>query len=372
MVKLTYSRHLPAVLVFCAFVAGLALLGLLRPPGETSLLERRKLAQFPEMSASRVLAGQFTQDYGVFLQDQAAFRDELRFVKSLVERRLLLKPENNGVYVVGDNIYDKFYGIRQDLIDRAARVVDEIVDSIDSDDVYVSVIPSKAQMLDRGRYLLSDQNVIADTLAGNVDAAYVDLMGLAVPGNEHLYYVTDPHWTTEGAIRAYEILVEAMGHEPVREYDFEVATDSYVGSNYGKAASWSIAKDTIYLAHNKLLDGMSTCRFQTLEVSTCFDSVYLKGKEEELDPYDVFLGGLGPIIVITNENARTDEELVIFKDSYAHVLAPFLAQHFKKVTLFDMRYVRRELILDHFDLDGKTILFLYSASVLNTDPQILN
>ena len=33
---------------------------------------------------------------------------------------------------------------------------------------------------------------------------------------------------------------------------------------------------------------------------------------------------------------------------------------------------RRELILDRFDLDGKTVLFLYSTTILNTDPRILN
>jgi len=372
MFKPILNRHLPAVLVFCGFLSALALPGLLRPPNELSLLERRDLAQFPDVTADSIFDGQFSEDYGVFLQDQAAFRDELRFAKSLVERRLLLRPENNGVYVVEGNIYDKFYGIRHELIERAARVIGEIADSIDSDDVYAAVIPSKAQMLDRSRYLLSDQEIIAETLAASAGTTYVDLMGLAVPGNEHLYYITDPHWTTGGAIRAYELLARTMGHEPVEDYSFELATDSYVGSNYGKAASWSIAKDSIYLAHNGSLDSMSMCRYQTLEERECFDSVYLRGKEDELDPYDVFLGGLGPIIEITNEDAGADEELVVFKDSYAHVLAPFLAQHFKKVTLFDMRYVRRELILDHFDLDGKTILFLYSSSVLNTDPQILN
>ena len=372
MGKLMKNKHMPAVLVFIAFVFGLTLLGLFKETDEISVLERRDLAQSPDVSFDRVFDGQFTQDYMVYLQDQTVFRDEFRFIKSLVERKLLLKPENNGVYVVGDNIYDKFYGIQDRLIDRAAKLMDEIATSIDSDHVYLSVIPSKAQMLDKTRYLLSDQNLIADTLEHNVDAIYVDLMGLATPGNEHLYYVTDPHWTTQGAIRAYEILAQAMGYEPVQSYDFEVATDSYVGSNYGKAASWAIVKDTIYLAHNELLDSMSTCRFETLEISTCFDSVYLREKEKELDPYDVFLGGLGPIIVITNEQAQSDEELIIFKDSYAHVLAPFLAQHFKQVTLFDLRYVRRELILENFELDGKKVLFLYSTSVLNTDPQILN
>jgi hypothetical protein len=168
------------------------------------------------------------------------------------------------------------------------------------------------------------------------------------------------------------MLAEAMGFEPVREYDFEVATDSYVGSDYGKAASWQIDKDTIYLARNDLLDGMVTCRFETLEVSSCFDSVYLTDADEELDPYDVFLGGLGPIVVITNERVQSGEQLFLFKDSYAHALAPFLAQHFARVTLFDMRFVRRQLILDNFDFERSKVLFLYSTSVLNTDAQILN
>lgn len=44
------------------------------------------------------------------------------------------------------------------------------------------------------------------------------------------------------------------------------------------------------------------------------------------------------------------------------------AQHFARVILFDMRFVRRQLILDSFDLDGNKVLFLYNTSVLNTDP----
>jgi hypothetical protein len=54
------------------------------------------------------------------------------------------------------------------------------------------------------------------------------------------------------------------------------------------------------------------------------------------------------------------------------VLAPFLAQHFRRTTLFDLRYVRKEWIFDNYDLDGKTVLFLYSTTILNTDPRILN
>ena len=364
--------NLITVIVFVLFVSGLAILDLWQGTTEISVSERRKLARFPEFSLERVLDGDFTQDFGVFLQDQVVFRDDFRAIKSAVERRVFAKAENNGVYVVDNNIYDKFYGVNQQYIDRAAVLMNGVIGSIDADRVFLSVIPSKAQMLDRSKYLLSDQRVIADYLEAHVDAAYVDIMGLAAKGNEDMYYVTDHHWTTQGAIQAYEILIGAMGYEPIRDYDYEVVTDSYVGSNYGKAASKSIRKDTIHLTHNEFLDNMSVCRYETLDSVSCSDSVYFRDEVDGLDPYDVFIGGAAPITVIENLRAQSDEELVLFKDSYSHVLAPFLAQHFRKVTLFDLRYMRKELVFENFDLDGKPVLFLYSTTILNTDPKILN
>jgi hypothetical protein len=364
--------NLVTAAVFVLFVFGLALWGLFRQPTVVSMSERRVLAQFPEISTERLFDGIFAEEYVTFLQDQAVLRDDFRALKSFVERKVLMKLENNGVYVVGGNIYDKFYGVNQSYIERAAISINNIIASIDSDRIYLSVIPSKAQMLDRDKYLLSDQSVISDYLARNVDAAYIDLMGLAERGNEGLYYVTDHHWTTEGAIRAYDILAVAMGYDPITEYELEMATDSYAGSNYGKAAAKSIQQDSIYLAHNELLDSMVVWRYETLDSFKRFDSIYFREEIDGLDPYDVFIGGLGPITIIENPLAAGAGELVVFKDSYSHVLAPFLAQHFEKVTLFDLRYVRKEWIFGNFDLSGKTVLFIYSTTILNTDPQIVD
>jgi len=358
--------------IFIIIICGLTVPGLFKEPAEISVSERRKLAQSPKISVAKVLDGSFAEDYRDYLQDQAVMREDFRAIKSFVERKMLLKKENNEVYIVDNNLYDKFYGINQRYIERAATLIDSIIDSINSDKIYLSIIPSKAQMLDRSKYLLSDQNLIADYLEKHVNAEYVDLMGLATKGNENLFYATDHHWTTEGAIQAYKILATAMGYEPITNYTFELVTDSYVGSYYGKAASKSIEKDKMYLAHNEYLDSMTVRRYETLENYKDFDSIYFRDKIDSLDPYDVFIGGLGPITVIENDRAQSNEELIMFKDSYSHSLAPFLAQHFKKVTLFDLRYVRKELIFKNFDLTGKTVLFIYSTTILNTDPQILN
>jgi hypothetical protein len=226
--------------------------------------------------------------------------------------------------------------------------------------------------LDRDRYLLSDQSEIAGYLKARVSAAYIDLMDLATVDGTERYYRTDHHWTTQGAIQAYKTLVTAMGYEPVEDYQFEQITDSYAGSNYGKAAVRSIEKDRIHLAHNPHLDRLTVCRYESADAFECYNSVYFRDKASGLDPYDVFLGGAGPIIVIENDRVPNSEELVVFKDSYAHALAPFLAQHFSRVTLVDLRYARKKYILDHLDLNDKTVLFLYSTTILNTDPQILN
>jgi len=358
--------------IFLLVIFGLTISGLFKKSEEISISERRKLAQTPVISARAVFNGDFVEDYRDFLQDQAVLREDFRAIKSFVERKILLKKENNGVYVVDDNLYDKFYGINQRYIDRAATLLEQIVNSINSERIYLSIIPSKAQMLDRSQYLLSDQNIISDYLKRNVDAEYIDLMGFATKGNEDLYYVTDHHWTTEGAIRAYEILISTMGYEPITDYTFELATDSYVGSNYGKATVKSIGKDRIYFAHNDYLDNMTVRRYETLDDYKDYDSIYFRDKIESLDPYDAFIGGLGPITVIENSQVQNDEELIMFKDSYSHSLAPFLAQHFKKVILFDLRYIRKELVFENYDLNRKTVLFIYSTTILNTDPQIIN
>jgi len=375
MEKLRRAKpHMAGILAFVIFIYGLTALDLATGPTQISLAERRKLAQRPELSLASAADGTFSKEYSTYLQDQIVGRDHFRSIKSFISRQILRNPENNGVYVVGDSIYDVFYGINQGYIDRAVTLISAILDSIsfECDGAYVGVIPSKAQGLEGKRYLLSDQRAIADALRGVTKASHIDLMPLSEDDTDELYYRTDHHWTTQGTIRAYELVGRGMGYVPIQGYSLELGTDSYYGNLYGRAAMTSIPPDSVYLAHNEMLDNMSVCRYKTLDDIECQDSIYYREELDGLDPYDVFIGGAAPITVIENPLAPAGTELVIFKDSYSHALAPFLAQHFPTTMLIDLRYVRKELIFEVFDLDGKIILFLFSTTILNTDPRILN
>jgi hypothetical protein len=372
MTRFTKYSHLPALLVFVVFIFGMAIVGIVGEDAASSEYERRDLAQFPRISAERIFDGDFTEDYVVYLQDQAPLRDEFRFMKSYVSRNLMLNAENNGVFVVDGTIYDRFGVINESRIERAAGLVEEIAGDIGSDRTYVAILPTKGQVLVDSKYLVADQMEIVRKFEDIEGVIAIDLSRLAQFADKGTYYRTDPHWTIDGVVWSYVEIYEALGLDVAADHQHELFTDSYRGSEYGKAAAGSIEADSIYLPRNEMIDGLTACRYTSVEDKVCVDSVYYRGEESDQGAYDVFLGGLGPIIEIFNPAAKSDAELVIFKDSYAHAIAPLLAQHYSKVTLFDLRYMRRSVVPENFDLDDSTVLFLYSTSVLNTDVQIVN
>ena len=93
-------------------------------------------------------------------------------------------------------------------------------------------------------------------------------------------------------------------------------------------------------------------------------------KEEyfkNVDPYDLFLEGTQkPLFIIENENATTDKELIVYRDSFGSSLVPLLVEGYKKITVVDVRYMATSLI-DSNNLidykDGQDVLFIYSTDV---------
>ena len=100
--------NLITITIFVLVICGLTVPSLFKNPAEISISERRNLAQSPEISVEVILDGSFAEDYREFLQDQAVLREGFRAIKSFVERKILLRKENNEVYIVDNNLYDRF------------------------------------------------------------------------------------------------------------------------------------------------------------------------------------------------------------------------------------------------------------------------
>ena len=89
------------------------------------------------------------------------------------------------------------------------------------------------------------------------------------------------------------------------------------------------------------------------------DSLFSWRKLDQKDKYQVYLDGNHALTEIQTE--REDKErLLVIKDSYAHVMVPYLVPHFSEILMADLRYYRlplSDLIREH-QIDR--ILIVYS------------
>jgi hypothetical protein len=90
------------------------------------------------------------------------------------------------------------------------------------------------------------------------------------------------------------------------------------------------------------------------------------------DPYDLFLRGAQPLIVIDNPGAATDRELYMFRDSFSSSLAPLLCAAYRRVTLIDLRYLDSRILPSLVEFaPGSDALFIYSSQILNNESVLL-
>ena len=91
-----------------------------------------------------------------------------------------------------------------------------------------------------------------------------------------------------------------------------------------------------------------------------------------IDPYDLYLKGPQPLVVLENPNAGQNKTLYLFRDSFGSSLAPLLAASYSKVVLIDLRYLASPAVQQLIAFEpGSEALFLYSSQILNDSSLLL-
>ena len=177
------------------------------------------------------------------------------------------------------------------------------------------------------------------------------------------YYRTDTHWRQEHLVKVAARLCTAMGMTPPQEKDFTPTPleKPFYGVYYGQAAL-PMKPETLNIMSSRTLN---TCQVFNYESKT-YGKVYDMTKLSSKDLYDVFLSGAQPLLTIENRTAKTNRELVIFRDSFGSSLAPLMVQDYKTVTLVDIRYMSPDLLGQYLKFQNQDVLFLYSTLILNS------
>ena len=87
------------------------------------------------------------------------------------------------------------------------------------------------------------------------------------------------------------------------------------------------------------------------------------------DKYATFLDGNHALSVIRSD-CGTGKRLAVIKDSYAHSVIPFLANHYSEIHMLDLRYYNDDIIKYFYQNKLTDVLFLYNSNNFMTDTNL--
>ena len=350
--------------VFVVFIFSVSAACIFIPDQEYSLSERRYLEQMPYLSKDTVLNGEFMNGFELYATDQFPLRDDLRAVKALFSTKVLGKLDNNGLFFVDGHISKIDDAENEDMMNYASELFAKIINDNMTDknvNLYFSIVPDKnAFLAEKNGYPSLDYNGFIERM--RVKTEYMNYIDITPLLSADDYYRTDTHWKQENITDIAEYLATEMGTNVKSDYKVNTLDNPFYGVYAGQYAI-PVKPDTIKYLTNNTIDNCIVTYYDTgmPEVR----EIYNMDKAYSKDPYEMFLSGVAPLITIENPNAKTDKELVMFRDSFGSSLAPLLAEGYSKITVVDVRYMQSSFVGSFVDFENCDVLFIYSTALLN-------
>jgi hypothetical protein len=227
--------------------------------------------------------------------------------------------------------------------------------------VYFSIIPDKNYYLigEDENYLSLDYEKLVTSITGKT--SYMEYIDIFSELTIDSYYKTDSHWRQEKILPVAKKIAGGMGVTLNSSYKEDYFEKEVYGVYYGQYAIKNLSGDMLRILYNEHTQSANVIDYQNQREIFVYDISKAKGR----DFYEAYLGGPLSLVTIENENATTDKELIMFRDSYGSSLAPLLIEGYKRITLIDIRYMHPNMIENFVKFNNQDVLFIYSTSVLN-------
>lgn len=343
---------------------------LFQPKESYSRLENRYLQTFPSFTLEALQNRSFMKDFETYINDQLFARDFFVMKKASLEV-MSGKKENNGVYLCkSDYLIEKLPEWDETTVNQNLKAVKDL-DALGNYRITLAVVPPAYEILREKlpanvyQPLIPKLNKTIQTELANTNVQNADPTKLLWEHRrEYLYYRTDHHQTSKGSRLVYKQLAGPLGYEPLGDASFnpiDISHD-FLGTTFSKALV-PVKPDTITEYRTT---GQNEFQVRFPDEDQQSDSLYFPEHLKEKDQYSFFLDGNHGLSVIDSSN-KNGRQLAIFKDSYAHSIAPFLANHFETIHMIDLRYYQGDVLQYLTEHQIEDVLFLYSVSSFLSD-----
>lgn len=352
------------VFIFAIILIAISLANLIKPQESFSPSENRYLQTFPKFSWESFKTGKFNKEIDDFTNDQFIYRDTWVSMKSNLEI-LSGKLDNERVYF-GKNGYlftmDEIFN--QVQFETNVKYINKFQQSNDNLDIDFILVPSKSAVLNQ--FLPSyapvlDEKLIFEEIKNNIQEKELLNLFDDFANNDDLYFKTDHHWSSKGALQAYlKYTDKTLGKDLVLE---EITLNSaFYGSEFRKANSNRYLPDNFSIFTNEQINQLN----MTLENQENHLLIFDESKLETNDKYAYYQGGNHGLIKVKG-HAGNGKKLLLLKDSFANSFIQYLSYDYDEIVMVDLRHFNAKLSELIEDQSFDKILFLYKIQTLVQD-----
>ena len=151
-----------------------------------------------------------------------------------------------------------------------------------------------------------------------------------------------------------------LNKDPNR-FTYTLASNSFEGTMYSRSGAFWTKPDSIYTITPESGEQNVTVDYDNEHTE---NSLYSKDRLNEKDKYTYYVDGNHAYVDIRTDVTNGRKALLI-KDSYSHILIPFLATEYSEIELVDLRYYHSPVS----DLlkDDQDVYVLYSLDNFCSD-----
>lgn len=386
------TKLISVILCLCLMFTGCIIGAVFFVRPSTSVLEKRKLTEFPKFTMTTFLNGQYFSEISTWYSDTYPMRDSLMSVsqnmknvygihqdtmvvgtkkeadaiptdeKASKEVKTVKVPDNysfdedmqnqilSSMYVKNGAAYSMYY-FTQNSADIYIKALNHFAKRLKgTSNVYSLLVPNNAVVLsDEELKKLggSDMKEAIDYYYNN----YKNVTGIDAYSyiekakDQYLYFKTDHHWTALGAYQAYKAFCKEKGWKPEKLDSFEKKRfEPFLGTAYDQLRLPEMEANPDYV--------------DAYIPHATNDMVYWDENGNKIDynviadvsdwsassGYYCFIGGDKPLSIIQNPKKKKGKSVLLVKESYGNSFAPFLVDHYKTVYIADFRYTNINIV----------------------------
>lgn len=362
------------IIIFCAFIGFFSVANFFNPDKDFSENENRVLAKFPPFSTKSLFFEQYTTKFETYFTDQFIGRDFWIPLKAMGEIAFG-KLQNNNVYFGKDGyLITHMDTYKEQQLQNNINAVNKFVAS--------NKIPTDFMLVPTANHILAeklspfaydiDQARVIDTVLKQLNPQ-LNFIDVSTPLKEHadeeIYFKTDHHWNSLGAFYGYQQYAQSINLPYKDLADYEIITEAlnFKGTQYSKSGAFWHQGDPIT---RFVLPNQKPLEVEYEQDGNIKEDIYSYEKLQMKDKYTFYLDGNHSITTIkTNQSEK--ENLLVVKDSYAHIFTPFLLSDYNEITMVDLRYYKASLS-DLIETKGiNRVLILYSVDNFITDGNLV-